>query len=299
MSQGPVTRRQSVCTVMKERGSLESGKGHNKTREGCFWQKLEIKSRVVPSRSVRGRRQDDKIVLNLVECLFHRKRLFFKGCLGHYVDLSCPYLLHLLPQQADCRSSLTHSNSPTRAYPFPQRVWTTRVAQAGASVGLSPSRRGLPGQRPCAVLAGAASSLAQRGGRRPWLAHERWPKEYLAALQSQTSAPALRRQGCSIPRGPRAPRHHRPRLRHEAHRRGEASAVVQSTTGLHTGSGRKSTPICAAARGPVSAAAETTAPYWAVPAPRWAARRCSRPPSARQRAQRTLRLASPPCPPRG
>jgi len=51
-------------------------------------------------------------------------------------------------------------------------------------------------------------------------------------------------------------------------------------------SGHTGMPVCAAVGGPVSAASLTrTLRGWTAPALRWAARRCSGPPSARQRAR--------------
>jgi hypothetical protein len=95
----------------------------------------------------------------------------------------------------------------------------------------------------------------QHGGRRPWLAHERWPQDTGCAAVSGPTCTALRRQGRSVARaeGPTppssmaAPSGTPPR---------RCLRSVQSTTGLHT-RGRKETPVCAAARGPVRAAAET------------------------------------------
>ena len=63
-------------------------------------------------------------------------------------------------------------------------------------------------------------------------------------------------------------------------------------------SSHKGMPVCAAVGGPVSAASLTrTLRGWTAPALRWAARRCSGPPSARQRARTDAapcRTSSPP-----
>src|SRR5262249_1391569 len=69
--------------------------------------------------------------------------------------LSHALLLSLLPSQAGCRSPLTHSRLPTRAPPFPQRVWTTRWYARRCWPGQS--RRGLPGPQQKAGLAGTAT----------------------------------------------------------------------------------------------------------------------------------------------
>src|SRR5712691_9598331 len=73
----------------------------------------------------------------------------------------------------------------------------------------------------------------------------------------------------------------------------------QATTGSRS-LGRRGTPACAAASGPVSAATLTRTPRgWTAPADRWAARRRSGPPSARQRARTDAAPCLTSMPPRG
>jgi hypothetical protein len=69
---------------------------------------------------------------------------------------------------------------------------------------------------------------------------------------------ALRRQGRSVAWA-EGPRHRRPRLRHRTRRRGAASAASRPTQSSRT-NGRIGMLVCAAARGPVRAAAETAPP---------------------------------------
>src|SRR5215475_3141123 len=104
---------------------------------------------------------------------------------------------------------------------------------------------------------------------------------------------ALRRQGRSVARAA-GPRHRRPRLRHRIHRRGEASAASNPTNSrMSRQTGR---PVGAAVGGPVRAATLTrTLRGCTAPTLRWAARRYSGPPSARQRARTAAAL----CPCRG
>ena len=77
-----------------------------------------------------------------------------------------------------------------------------------------------------------------------------------------------------------------------------ASAVSRPPQGSRT-SGRNGTPVCAAVRGPVSAAAQKDAAPLDCPRLRWAARRCSGPPSARQRARTDAAPCLTSLPPRG
>ena len=65
-------------------------------------------------------------------------------------------------------------------------------------------------------------------------------------------------------------------------------------------SGHSGTPVCAAVGGPVSAASlKRTLRGWTAPALRWAARRCSGPPSARQRARTDTAPCLTSSPPKG
>ena len=98
-----------------------------------------------------------------------------------------------------------------RAHPFPQPVWTTCWSPAPAV--RARERRGLPSP--------ALPAAGERGG--PGLAPG-GPRTSGRAAVSRPVSMTLRRQGRAVARA-RGPRHHRPRLRHEAHRRGAASAA--------------------------------------------------------------------------
>ena len=156
-------------------------------------------------------------------------------------------LLPLLPLQARCSSPTGGISSPVRARCFPQPLWITRCYVRRRR----DDRCGLPRQRHGAALAWRCQPLAQRGGRgsRP----SGFPE-----IPSRASGTALRRQGRSVARAA-GPRHRRPRLRHEAHRGGTASAVSRPPQ-ARARAVIKVSPVCAAARGPVSAAADTPAP---------------------------------------
>jgi hypothetical protein len=93
---------------------------------------------------------------------------------------------------------------------------------------------------------------------------------------------ALRRQGCSVARAA-GPRHRRPRLRHEAHRRGEASAASRPPQAR----ARVFASVCQSAQPPADRSVQRLIPRrrWTAPAICWAARPRSCPPSARQRAR--------------
>ena len=107
---------------------------------------------------------------------------------------------------------------------------------------------------------------------------------------------ALRRQGRSVARA-EGPRHHRPRLRHETRRRGEASAA----SGPRKARTRMVTKVRLAAQPPVDRSVQWLRQRrrWTAPAHRWAARRHA---GSRRRgnalAQR-LRLACTDSSPRG
>jgi hypothetical protein len=110
------------------------------------------------------------------------------------------------------------------------------------------SQRDLPRQRPGGALAWRCQPLAKR-----W-----WPAVVARAAGSGPAGTALRRQGRSVAQAKRptppsstaAPSLTPPR---------PCLRGVQATPGLRTSS-QKGTPVCAAARGPVSAAADTASP---------------------------------------
>ena len=97
--------------------------------------------------------------------------------------------------------------------------------------------------------------------------------------------------------GPRGPRHRRSRLRHGAHRRGDASAASRPPQ-AHACVVEK---VCLSAQPPADRSVQRLIRrrHWTAPAHCWAARHHSCPPSARQRARTDTApcLTSPP--PRG
>jgi len=96
---------------------------------------------------------------------------------------------------------------------------------------------------------------------------------------------------------PYGPLHRRPRLRHEAHRRGAASAVSRP---LYTRA-RVVEHVCLSAQPPADRSVQRLMQRrrCTAPAHGWVARRCSGPPGGAKALQRTLRLCPPPPPPRG
>ncbi len=187
-------------------------------------------------------------------------------------------LLPLLPLQARCSSPTGGSSSPVRARRFPQPLWTTRcdVRRRRAD------RCGLPRQRHGAALSGAASRWrsAVAGGRGSRTSGV--PGTPGCAAGSGPGCTALRRQGRSVARA-EGPRHRRPRLRHEAHRRGDASAASRPRTAR----ARVVIKVGLSAQPPADRSVQRLIPRrrWTAPASRWAARPCSGPPSVRQRAR--------------
>ena len=147
----------------------------------------------------------------------------------------------------------------------------------GSGVGLPPPARSAPGEARCPASHGSRTyGVPGISGR---------------AAGSGPAGITLRRQGRAVARAV-GPRHHRPRLRHEAHRRGPASAASNPTSSRM--SRQTGMPVCAAVGGPVRAATLTrTLRGCTAPALRWAARRRSCPPSARQRARTAAALC--PC----
>ena len=83
--------------------------------------------------------------------------------------------------------------------------------------------------------------------------------------------------------GPRGPRHRRSRLRHGAHRRGDASAASKPPQAR----ARVVTKVYLSAQPPADRSVQRLIRrrHWTAPAHCWAARRHSCPPSARQRAR--------------
>jgi hypothetical protein len=98
----------------------------------------------------------------------------------------------------------------------------------------------------------------------------------------------LRRQGRAVARAA-SPRHHRPRLRHAAHRGGEASAASRPRKAR----ARAGIKVCLSAQRSADRSVRRLQQRHrrTAPASHWAARHCSGPPSARQRA----RTAAAPC----
>jgi hypothetical protein len=116
------------------------------------------------------------------------------------------------------------------------------------------------------------------------------------AAVSRPVSTALRRQGRVVARAV-GPCHHRPRLRHEVHRRGAASAAARPPQA------RAPTVVMVrlSAPPPADRAVQRLRPRrrCTAPAHGWATRRRSCPPSARHALQPPLRLAAPHRPPRG
>jgi hypothetical protein len=201
------------------------------------------------------------------------------------VDLPLTSLLPLLPQQAGCRSSLHCSSSPVRVPRFPQPLWTTGWYMHRRL--LRDSRRGVPGQRHGAALAGAAS---------------RWrnavSQGHLVAPQgSGPAGTALRPQGRSVERATRpTPPSSTAAPLGAPPRRGLRG--VQATKSSRT-RGRNGVPVCAAVGGPVSAAADTTSPPDCPRLTLGCQATASGPLSARQRARTDAAPRLPSPPPRG
>jgi hypothetical protein len=176
---------------------------------------------------------------------------------------------------------------------FPQLVCTTRD---DVTPRLCRDGPGLPRQWHVAALAGAVgcwrSAVAQ------WLAHERFPRDTWPRRSERTSLHGAdaARQGRSVARA-EGPRHRRPRLRHDTHRRGDASAASRPLK-AHA---RVVEKVCLSAQPPADRSVQRLMQrrHWTAPAHRWAARRHSCPRRRGNALEWTLRLASPRCPPRG
>jgi len=97
--------------------------------------------------------------------------------------------------------------------------------------------------------------------------------------------------------GPRGPLHRRPRLRHGAHRRGDASAASRPPQARACVVEK----VCLSAQPPADRSVQRLMQrrHWTAPAHRWAARRHSCPPSARQRARMDAAPCLPSLPPKG
>jgi hypothetical protein len=105
---------------------------------------------------------------------------------------------------------------------------------------------------------------------------------------------AGRRGGLGAPPAPRAGRS---RLRHDTHRRGDASAASRPLK-AHA---RVVEKVCLSAQPPADRSVQRLMQrrHWTAPAHRWAARRHSCPPSARQRARMDAAPCLPSLPPKG
>jgi hypothetical protein len=116
------------------------------------------------------------------------------------------------------------------------------------------------------------------------------------AAVSRPVSTALRRQGRVVARAA-GPRHHRPRLRHEARRRGAASAASRPPQ-AHA---RVVTKVRQSAQPPADRSVQRLIRRrrWTAPAHSWAARPYLAPRRLDNALERTLRLASPRCPPGG
>jgi hypothetical protein len=163
---------------------------------------------------------------------------------------ACPGLLHVLPQQAPCRGTTDGASLAARAHPCPQRVWTPCRRSASASSAIATAvclghGRRQPSPRP------RFHSLAQRGGQRPWLAPERFPRDTRPRRGQQTSrhgaeaAGSFGRagQGPTPPSSTASPSSTPPR---------PCLRDFQATQSSRA-SGHKGMAVCAAVGGPVSA----------------------------------------------
>jgi hypothetical protein len=172
---------------------------------------------------------------------------------------------------------------------FQEGMWDTQVSALLSSPTVSrlsegdPTRcarstaRHPPRLRGCVAVRNALPRLAHGRSR---LCHPGPTRRRLRAAAPTAESGRVARSS-----GPQGPLHRRPWLRHRSHRRGPCLRGFQATQSSRT-SGHTGMPVCAAVGGPVSAAAlKRTLRGWTAPALRWAARRCSGPPSARQRAR--------------
>jgi hypothetical protein len=147
-----------------------------------------------------------------------------------------------------------------------------------------------------ATLAGAAGrwrrAVAGRRGSHP----SGVPGISGRAAGSGPAGTALRRQGRAVARAA-GPRHHCPRLRHKRHRRGAASAASRPPQAR----ARVFASVCQSAQPPADRSVRRLRRrrHWTAPASRWAARRRSGPPSARQRARTAAAPSLASLPPRG
>jgi hypothetical protein len=148
-----------------------------------------------------------------------------------------------------------------------------------------------PALLPSPALSAAGGALLRNGSRTSGV-----PATPGRAAVSGPACTALMRQGRSVARAA-GPRHRRPRLRHETHRRGHASAASRPLK-AHA---RVVETVCQSAQPPADRSVQRLVRRrrWTAPADCWAARRRSGPPEARQRA----RMDAAPClsslPPRG
>ena len=184
-----------------------------------------------------------------------------------------PVSSHCFPSRQDgevpCAAAVRLSVSPVFPSPCGQRPGTCHRRLR------YDSRRGLPRQqhrlphRHCQPLAKRGSRGSRTRG---------FPGTPGRAAGSRPACPALRRQGRSVARAA-GPRHHRPWLRHEAHRRGAASAAFRPPQAR----ARAVATVGLSAQPPADRSVQPLIPHcrWTAPASCWAARRYSGPPLAR------------------
>ena len=175
------------------------------------------------------------------------------------------------PRSSTCFPSRHHAEAPLVAPVRPpvRTVFPNTCRQlVGASTGA------------CSVLATVVcpgSSTGCRGSRT-----RGFPGTPGRAAVNGPAGTALRRQGHSVARA-EGPRHRRPRLRHETHRRGTASAASRPPQAR----ARVVETVCLSAQPPADRSVQRLIQRrrWTAPAHGWAARPRSCPPSARQRAR--------------
>ncbi len=168
---------------------------------------------------------------------------------------------------------------------FPQLVCTTRddvtaLVCPGSGTWL-----------PSPALSAAGGALSRNGSRT-----NGFPGTPGRAGVSEPACTALMRQGRSVARAA-GPRHRRPRLRHDTHRRGDASAASRPLK-AHA---RVVTKVHLSAQRSADRSVQRLIQRrrWTAPASRWAARPHFGPPSARQRARMDAAPCLPSLPPKG
>ena len=201
-----------------------------------------------------------------------------------------PRTFHCCPDRQDAEAPLvTAVRPPVRAL-FPSACG--QCLRSTPWPWRAPRRRGPP----VPALVGAASrwrrAVADGRGSRP----RGGPETSGRAVVSRPVSTALRRQG-RVVAWAEGPRHHRPRLRHEAHRRGAASAASRPPQA------RAPTVVVVrlSAQPPADRSVQRLIPRcrWTAPAHGWAARPCLAPRRLDNALEQPLRLASPHRPPKG